>query len=145
MMILPAYVKSAERQGEKIYMNDDNTPILPGPDSESAVQGEGDFPVFTVMATATEAGDDLLFDFRVTAPQDPKVMDWLTFVLLTRNKLEILYEDLMEKAIRSYIDLQPETHAEAARMDIEGYARQRTATFEEDAGRGIRPEEAEEE
>jgi hypothetical protein len=128
------YAKKRER---KTHMTDPIIPLLPGPgvtpDLE-AISKAQEHPTFSCISTGMHVGDDMMFDFRIIAPEDPKVMDWLTFLYLTKIKMYELYEQVLFKALTSYMELDEVDDG----IDMEEYLRSRVESYEEDDGLGLR-------
>jgi hypothetical protein len=120
-------------------MTDVTVPLFLGPLSLEERAKAMEHPTFSCMSTAMQVGDDLMFNFCLHAPEEPKVLDWLTFLYLTKTKMHALYEEVLYKALTSYMELaDTNTGIEAARMDMEEYVRARVESYQEDDGLGLR-------
>jgi len=123
-------------------MSEKTLPLLSGPNANPDLLSRAmaqEHPTFSCMSTAMQVGDDMMFDFRIVAPEDPKVLDWLTFLFLTNSKITDLYEQVLHKALLTLLELDEAAEGiEAARMDMEEYLRERVGSYEEDDGLGLR-------
>ncbi len=122
-------------------MNDDNLVIKPHVEEEE----ERAAPLFTVASAAyavTEEGgsDEMDFRFEARTPiKNLNVMDWLTFLFLTRNKMETLYSNALEQSVIAYCELRDGVGADIAKIDIESYLATRVAQdYEDENTAGLR-------
>jgi hypothetical protein len=103
-------------------------------------------PLYTAVCAAyPEDQGSLSFEFRAAVPEKPDVMSWLTFLFLSRHKLDSIYTAALEQAMHAYLEIRPESGIETAKEDIEAYLVARVASFEQEASEGIRIEDEDDE
>jgi hypothetical protein len=81
-------------------------------------------PAFTLaMAAFPTPSGDLGFEFRCTFPEEFKHFELMSFIYLSRNKIEEIYNSALENAISAMMELNQEIGYETARANIEDYLR----------------------
>lgn len=103
-------------------------------------------PLFTVASAVYPMDEksngeqsDLDFKFQITTPKSPNIMDWMTFLFLTKMKVDDLYNAAIEEAVKAYLELREDVTEDVAQADLESYIAARVATsFEEENILGLR-------
>lgn len=103
-------------------------------------------PMFTITSAVylmdeTFDGEqsDLDFKFQATTPKSPNIMDWMTFLFLTKMKLDDLYKAALSEAVKAYLELREDVTEDVAYADLENYLAGRVSTsFEGENVLGLR-------
>lgn len=96
-------------------------------------------PMFTVASAVYPMEDgsteDLDFQFQAKVPKHPNIMDWITFLYLTKTKVDKIYNAALEQAVNAYLELREGVSREAAQADLESFL---SARIEEENVLGLR-------